>query len=86
MRVDHDAVGISVDHLETKLVLRQVDRALEALSPLSRHQGRDRLGVETAVVWRMSKTRNRTAKKERKKTMSCMYKEMVMKARARQSC
>lgn len=50
VRVDHDAVGVPVDHLQPQLVFGEVYGSLEALSPLSRHQGRDGLGVETAVV------------------------------------
>ena len=48
MGVDHDAVRVSVDHLQPQLVLGQVDGPLQAFASLRRHQRRDRLRVEPA--------------------------------------
>lgn len=48
VRIDHDAVGVSVNHLQPQLRLCEIHGALQTLSSLSGHKSCDRFRVETA--------------------------------------
>eukprot|EP01033_Poteriospumella_lacustris_P004916 gene4916-gene5410 len=47
VRIDHDGIGITVNHIQLQLIRRQIHRPLEGFTSLGRHQRRNGSGIET---------------------------------------